>query len=270
MIGPEPLLALRDVGFRYDRARPVLRGVSLAVHPGEAVGLFGANGAGKTTIARLAMAFLHPHQGIVTTVGRRTEGLAPEDLAADVGMLFQRPESQLFSHTVRDELAFGPTRFGWSGPETAERVQAIAGRLQLAADLDEHPYDLSPSRRRLVALGSAMVLGARLLILDEPTAGLDRPSRGVLGQALAHHLAAGGGILAITHDPRFAAETLDRGAEIAAGSVVAEGPISDLLTRETWRGAPRHPLTQLILRQHITPTTWTIPGLASAVVGHRA
>ena len=181
------------VAFGFPR-NPVLRDLTLAIGPGQAVGLFGANGAGKTTILRLCMALLQPEAGRVTVAGRHTTGLAPEDLAGDVGYLFQRPEDQLIRTSVRAELAYAPERLGWAAEKIDAAVREALATCQLEAQAETHPYDLSVPKRRLVALASVLVTSPKVLLLDEPTALLDRSARAlVAGPAAGRHRGGAGG-----------------------------------------------------------------------------
>jgi energy-coupling factor transport system ATP-binding protein len=222
------MIEFREVQFAYPRLT-VLDQVSFVVRPGEAVGLFGANGAGKSTILRLCMALLHSAGGEVTVAGHPTEGLGPEDLAGEVGFLFQRPEDQLIRTTVRDEIAYGPERLGWSKARIAAAVAASLRECGLEDQAEVHPYDLSLPRRRLVALASVLVSGPKVLLLDEPTALLDREGRALIADIIRSRVAAGVAVLAVVHDPVFAAEAIDRGTVLADGKIVADAPIDELL-----------------------------------------
>ena len=222
------MIELRGVRFGY-RAAPVLDGVEGVIRPGEAVGLFGPNGAGKSTILRLCMALLHPDAGSVVVAGRATAGLAPEDLAGDVGFLFQRPEDQLVRTTVRDEIGYGPERLGWSATKVRGAVDASLRECGLLDQAGAHPYDLSLPRRRLVALASVLVSAPKVLLLDEPTALLDREGRTLVADIIRSRAAAGVAVLAVVHDPVFALEALDRGIVLGGGRIVADAPIGALL-----------------------------------------
>lgn len=258
MEGVTPL-AFEAVTFGYGR-EPVLEGVSLRLGAGEGVALLGANGAGKSTLTRLAMALLHPAQGRVTTANRPTTDRRPEDLADVAGYLFQQPESQLFAQTVRAEIAFGPERLGWSGDTVANAVDGVLAELGLAELADRHPYDLPTPVRRLVALGSALVGSPTLLILDEPTAGLDREGRRRVAEVVLARRAAGVAVLAVTHDPGFAAAALDRAVLLEEKAVAADLPLLDLLGRRD--GYPAPPLLELARRLDLSPPRPTIAGLA--------
>ncbi|HMU61371.1 MAG TPA: ABC transporter ATP-binding protein [Gemmatimonadales bacterium] len=252
-------LAMEQVGFAYG-SHSVLEGVSLRVNAGEGVALLGANGAGKTTLTRLAMALLHPDAGQVTTVGRHTTGRGPEDLAGAVGYLFQHPEAQLFARTVHAEVAFGPERLGWSAERIRTAVDATLEELELAALAAHHPYDLPQPTRRLVALAAALVAGPHLLILDEPTAGLDRAARARVTEIVLARRAAGTAILAVTHDMEFAAAALDRAVVLVAKGVARDLPLPELLGRHPDFPAP--PLLELARRLGLEGVRPTAAALA--------
>ena len=218
------MIRLDHVGFRYPQLE-VLFDLSLAIHGGEAVGLFGANGAGKTTLLRLCMALLHP----VAVAGKVTTGLGPEDLAGEVGFLFQRPEDQLIRTRVRAELAYGPERLGWDETRIAAAVQETLALCQLDRSAEAHPYDLSLPKRRMVALASVLVTSPKVLLLDEPTALLDRNGRALVAEIVRSRAAAGSAVVAVVHDPVFAIEALGRGIALGAGRVLEVGSVESVV-----------------------------------------
>ncbi len=226
---PAPILALEAVGFGYDRGLQVLRDVSLELGASEAVGLFGPNGAGKSTLLRLAMALEAPGSGVVRTLGRSTKGLSPEDLAPRVGFLFQQPERQLFATSVRAECAVALQLAGWSASRVGKAVDGVLEELGLSAVAGEHPYDLPLPSRRLVALASILVAGPELVLLDEPTAGLDGTSQERVIRVIRQRVETGLAALVITHDAIFAHETLDRALQLRGGTLVSNGSVRDVL-----------------------------------------
>lgn len=258
MVALTPLV-VESLSFRYGM-RPVLEDVSIRIESGEGVALLGANGAGKTTLSRLAMALLRPGKGQVLTAGRNTAGLRPEDLADVAGYLFQNPEAQLFARTVRAEISFGPERLGWPAGRIQESVDEVLEQLGIVALADRHPYDLSGPARRLVALAAALVAGPRLLILDEPTAGLDRTSRTRVAEVVLARREAGTAVLAVTHDLDFAAGVLDRGVVLQEQRVAHDGPLLSLLGHHPDFPAP--PLLDLSRRLGLATARPTIGSLA--------
>ena len=163
------MIQLDRVSFGYS-TEPVLHDLTLEIRAGQSVGLFGANGAGKTTLLRLCMALLQPDAGRVSVAGHITTALGPEDLAGEVGYLFQRPEDQLIRTTVRSELAYAPERLGWAPERIDAAVREALATCRLESHADTHPYDLPLPKRRLVALASVLVTSPKVLLLDEPTA----------------------------------------------------------------------------------------------------
>jgi len=222
------MIRFDGVRFRY-RREPVLTGLTFEARAGEALGLFGANGAGKTTALRLCMGLMHPEAGSVTVDGRATAGLGPEDLVDRVGYLFQRPDDQLIRTTVREELAYGAERQGWAPDRITTAVAGALEECQLAGVADVHPYDLAMPKRRLVALASILVTDPKVLLLDEPTALLDRTGRALVAEIVRTRVAAGRTVIAVTHDPAFAIEALDRGVALAQGRAMLEGSAEELL-----------------------------------------
>jgi len=252
-------LVLESVHFDYG-GDAVLSEVSLRVEPGEGVALLGPNGAGKTTLTRLAMALRHPRSGRVVTGGRDTGGRRPEDLADVAGYLFQHPSAQLFERTVRAEIAFGPGRLGWTSGEVERAVATVLLELGLESLAAHHPYDLPEPTRRLVALGAALVSSPLLLLLDEPTAGLDRAARARVAQVVRARRAAGTAVLAVTHDLGFAVEALDRAVVLERGRVRLDAPLLDVVGRDPAFPAP--PLLELSRRLGFAAVRPAIESLA--------
>ncbi|HEX5003693.1 MAG TPA: ABC transporter ATP-binding protein [Gemmatimonadales bacterium] len=258
-------LLLDSVSFGYGQAL-VLDGISLQVGAGEGVALLGPNGAGKTTLTRLAMALQHPRGGQVVTVGRNTRRLRPEDLADVAGYLFQHPESQLFARTVRAEVGFGPAQLRWAGGRAAAAVDQVLSELGLASVADAHPYDLPGPTRRLVGLAAALVCGPPLLVLDEPTAGLDRASRTRVAEVLLARRAGGTAVLAVTHDLEFAAAALDRGLLLVGGQVARDIALGALLGHHPEFPAP--PLVDLSRQLGFHGVRPTVAVLSSLLTSH--
>jgi len=222
------MLAFDDVTFAYAGQR-ALEAVTFTIAAGERVALVGRNGAGKSTVLRLVTGLLHPSTGVVRVGDWDTARRRPDELARRVGSLFQHADQQLFARTVADDVAFGPRVTGVALPEIAARVERALASLGLAAVAGEHPYDLPPPWRKLAALAGALALEPALLVLDEPTAGLDRRARAMVGAALAARAERGSALLVVTHDLSFAAETLDRALVLERGRLAWDAPLAGLL-----------------------------------------
>lgn len=222
-------VAFAGVTFGYG-TQPVLQDVSFTVGQGETVAILGRNGAGKTTLTRLIMALEHPKHGRVSVKGHETMGLGPEDIAAHAAYVFQHPDRQLFARTVGTEVAFGPKQLRRSGTEVEGLVRESLRALGLEERRATHPYDLTPAERKLVTVAAALAQDPAVLVLDEPTQGLDRRQRGRVVAALRGAAGRGAAVLAVTHDMEFVADALDRCLVLADGRVAYDGPSDALLT----------------------------------------
>ncbi len=222
-----PVLSCDRVSFAYG-GRPVLRDVSCVVAPGEAVAVIGRNGAGKTTLTRLIAGLERAETGTVRVGGRDAARHRPDELARRVAVVFQHADQQLFARTVREDVAFGPRALGVPHREAAIRVAAALAELRLDDVAHEHPYDLPAPMRKLAALAGALALAPVVLVLDEPTAGLDRTLRTRVASVIRTRRAAGCAVLVATHDIAFAAETLDRALVLDGGAVAFDGAIAEL------------------------------------------
>lgn len=228
----EPLLKVRDFGV--DRAGTVvLKGVDFDLHPGELITLTGANGAGKSTLLRGLIGLLDRSADCAGTVtasrlGERTNllDLPAHVRSAHLGWVGQDPGVQLSAATVRSELMRAaplPRHRRRDRPEMIERrrriVDTALDEADLAAVCEEHPFDLDTPRRKDLVIASALVTGAEVLLLDEPTIGRDRVGMDRLSVIIDGFLARGGAVLATTHDHRWAQESSHRRFHLADGRV---------------------------------------------------
>ncbi len=223
--GP-PLLSLDGVHARYGE-RTVLRGVDLAVRQGEVVALMGRNGAGKTTLLKTAMGLLAPTAGRVSLLGQPVRPGDTAAVARRVGYVPQNPGALLFADTVRDEVLF--TR-------RIHRLPGLGGslaRLGLEGLADAYPRDLSVGQRQRVALAAVLAAEPALLLLDEPTRGLDTLQKADLAALLRRLAQSGTAVLLTTHDVELAALVADRTVVLDEGRVVQDGP-----TAAVMRAAP--------------------------------
>ncbi len=224
-------LRFERVWFGYGET-PVLRDVSFDVRAGEAAALLGRNGAGKTTLTKLVVALLHPERGSVRVGDRTTEGRAPEHLAHQVAYVFQHPDQQLFARTVEAEVAYAPRLLHRGAPETDRRVGEALEWVGLEAMRDEHPYDLPAAQRKLVTLAAAIAQRPRVMVLDEPTQGLDRAGARRVADVVRRLTDERVAVLAVTHDVTFMAEALERALVLSEGEIAFDGPSADLVGDE--------------------------------------
>lgn len=210
-------VSLRSVCYSYDRGRRALDGVSVDVRAGEVLLIAGASGSGKSTLSCVAAGLIEPDAGSIEVGGARVR-------TGDVGVAFQRPEDQLFCESVADELAFAPRNLGCDEGEVDARVRRAADLVGLPSELmDRYPFDLSGGQARRVAVASVLSLGARIYLLDEPTAGLDAAGRAAMHE-LARILAGEGlAVAVISHDIEEWLAVADRVVLMSAGRVVWSG-----------------------------------------------
>ena len=215
------LLEARGVSVSYE-GRDVLSAVDVGLRPGTVTLVAGRSGSGKSTLARVLAGLELPSAGTVVLQGKEVR-------PGDVALAFQNPEQQLFLPTVREELAFAATNQGLDERDVAVRVEGIACELSLDdAFLASDPFALSGGQARRVALGSILALDAPALILDEPTAGLDRAGRASLHAIVAREAARGRAVMVISHDLEEWVEAADEVVLLAAGRVVWSGPVDTL------------------------------------------
>jgi len=214
-----------SVRFAYGSAE-ALRGISLDVPQGTGLAVLGPNGAGKTTLTRMLIGLLRPRAGRVSVGDWDVAAKRPDEMASRVGYVFQHADQQLFERTVRRDVAFGARRLGRSGAGV-ERALEETGLLAAA---DVHPYDLPAPARKLVALAGVLAMEPGVLVLDEPTAGLDRVGRDRVIAALRRRAAAGVTAIVVSHDLAFVAEVAERVVVLREGVVAADAPARTFLS----------------------------------------
>jgi energy-coupling factor transport system ATP-binding protein len=226
-----PQLALEQVSFNYPDGSPALRDVSLAVAAGEFVALLGANGSGKTTLAKHLNGLLKPTGGCVWVNGRDTRPVRVAELARTVGYVFQNPDHQIFAATVEEEIAFGLRLQGLSQAAVAERVDWALAAFALTPYRELPPALLGWGQRRQVAMAAVLATRPQVLVLDEPTGGLDARSRDALMAAVTAFNQPGGTVILITHNMRLVAECASRAVVMSGGQVVFDAAPRTLFER---------------------------------------
>ena len=216
-------VAFEDVHFTYPSGVQAVRGVDLHVPAGQRLAVVGRNGAGKTTLVRHLNGIFRPTQGRVLVGGASTQGRDIAELARDVGYVFQNPDEQLFARSVRTDVAFGPRNLGLDDDEVDALVVASLEQVGLAGRADDHPYTLSLSERKLVALASVLAMRTPVVVLDEPTTGQDERGVRTVTRICTELAEQGRTVVAITHDMDFCAETFERVVVMAQGRVQADG-----------------------------------------------
>ena len=217
MSSSEILIRLEGLRFSYPKGPEVLKGLDLVVDAGSRLGLIGGNGAGKTTLLSIIMGLVKPTAGRVEIFGapRATEADF-RDVRPKLGYVFQDADDQLFCPTVADDIAFGPLNLGATKAEARAVVAEVLSDLGLEGFGPRVTYNLSGGERRLVALGTALALKPRLLILDEPTTFLDDLAVARLEEVLAK---SGLPRVIVSHDKEFLARVVSTRLRLKDGAL---------------------------------------------------
>ncbi|MFP3282422.1 MAG: energy-coupling factor transporter ATPase, partial [Caldivirga sp.] len=221
----EDAILVSNVHFTYPGGvQEVLKGVNLVIKDGEVVSVIGPNGSGKSTLMYLLAGIYKPSSGSIKILGYDSTRLVGRDRARLVGYVFQDPDQMLLSSTVKGELEFTMKLTGIRGREAEERVKRISGYLGIIDLLGQSPHKLSVGQRRLVSVASVLVAEPRILILDEPTRGLDNEtSTSLMDLLLTIKEERGMTLIMVTHNMRQVGEYSDRVFVMYDGNVVFSG-----------------------------------------------
>jgi cobalt transport protein ATP-binding subunit len=230
-LSAEPLIAVEDLEHQYPGGVLALAGVSLHIEEGEAIGIIGQNGSGKTTFVKHLNGLLRPTRGRVLVAGQDTRKARTSRLARVVGYVFQNPDHQIFAGRVWDEVAFGPKNVGLQGAELEQAVGAALTTMGLTDLAGRHPYTLSRGQRQRLAIAAILAMRPRVLVLDEPMGGQDRTQVSRLLATLADLRASGHTTIMVSHDLEIIAAFCQRAVVFRAGRVLLDGPVRDVFAR---------------------------------------
>ena len=222
------VISLDHVSYQYERggnASKALDDVTFDIERGSFIGLIGRNGSGKTTLAKHLNGLIRPTQGTVTVDGLDASKHSVGEMAAHVGFVFQNPDHQIFSSTNKEEIAFGPTALGLDGATVFKRVDEMLTLFDLHRYEDVSPATLGYGERRAVALSSVLAMRTPILVLDEPTAGLDHRLAARFLGTIEKLNQRGVTIVMISHDMRAVYRYCTHVLELEDGKVVQYGPI---------------------------------------------
>jgi cobalt transport protein ATP-binding subunit len=224
-IGSTPALVVSGLSFAYPNGHPALRDVSLTIRPGERVALMGPNGAGKSTLLMHLNGIIRG-EGQIEITGLPLTDESVKRIRAIVGVVFQNPDDQLFSPTVFDDVAYGPLYMGLPRAEIERRVTDALAAVDMAGFEERMPHQLSIGQRKRVSLATVLAMEPEILVLDEPSAGLDpRARKGLIAllQSLPQTL------IASTHDMRLVRDLFERAIIMQEGRIVVDAPTADIL-----------------------------------------
>lgn len=221
-------LQVRDLHFSYHGSLAALRGVSFQMCEGDKVALVGPNGAGKSTLMLHLNGILHG-RGEVNVGGKRLTRENLPAIRAMVGIVFQNPDDQLFSPTVFEDVAFGPLHMGLPVKEVEARVNAALESVKMSGFRDRLSHHLSVGEKKRIAIATVLSMDPQILVLDEPSAGLDPRARRTLINLLRELPIT---MLVSTHDMRLVQELFPRTIVMDEGMIVADGRTNDILEDE--------------------------------------
>ena len=222
------VLTVKDLRFSYPDGHSALNGVSLNLRSGDKVALVGPNGAGKSTLMLHLNGILHGHGDIEVGGTRLTRDNLPV-IRSMVGLVFQNPDDQLFSPTVFEDVAFGPLHMGLPEDEVRARVDAALESVNMTNYRDRLSHHLSVGEKKRIAIATVLSMQPGLLVLDEPSAGLDPRARRTLINLLRELPIT---MLVSTHDMSMVKELFPRTVMMDEGKVVADGLTSEILAND--------------------------------------
>lgn len=222
------MIECRNIRFGHENPKSknyveLIHDVSLSIGDGEFVAVIGENGAGKSTLSKLISGLLKPVEGTVTINGMNTEKTKNSLLAKQIGFLFQNPDRQLCCYTVKDEIAFGlkATKYG-TQKEIEERTEEIINQFNF--NRDDAPFALSRGQRQKLALASVIAVKPKIMILDEPTTGLDEVEcREIMDHVKYLNEKKGTTVIMVCHDMDLVKEYSKRTVTVSAGKITYDG-----------------------------------------------
>ena len=235
----EPILEVKNISYIYSAGTPfehtALEDVSFSLHRGEFVGVIGHTGSGKSTLMQQLNGLLKPTAGTVLLDGQDiwSDKKVTRQARFRVGLVFQYPEYQLFEETVYKDIAFGPKNMGLKEDEIDRRVRQAASFVGLTEkQLEASPFDLSGGQKRRVAIAGVIAMEPEVLILDEPTAGLDPIGRAeILGNIEAYRKAKNATIMMVSHSMEDVARLTDRLLVLNGSCLAMDGTPAEVFTR---------------------------------------
>jgi len=211
----KPIFELKDIYFSYLGRFPGLNNLNLSIFKGSKIVLMGANGSGKSTLLSLLDAIIFPDKGKIDFLGNElrestfNDEIFTHDFRSKVGFVFQNPDIQLFCPTVKEDITFGPLQLGISASDIKNRLDRLVSIFHIEHLLERAPYQLSIGEKKKVALASVLAIDTEVLLLDEPTAGLDPQTTRNIIDIILEENQAGKTIITATHDLHIVEEISD-------------------------------------------------------------
>ena len=277
-----PIIQTENLTHLYSQGTPfettAVRDINVTINAGEMVAVIGHTGSGKSTFIQHLNGLLKPTSGRVLFRGQdiHASKKTVRDVRFKVGLVFQYPEYQLFEETVYKDIAFGPKNMKLSEKKIKERVQEAANFVGLDRSiLDKSPFDLSGGQKRRVAIAGVIAMRPEVLILDEPTAGLDpQGCEGILSNIRAYHYATGSAVVLVTHSMTEAAKNVDRMLVFNKGHIAMDGTPHEVFSRSEELAQMKlsvPEITKIVLRLRelgadIDPSVYTVQQAVDAIL----
>jgi len=225
----DTLISINDIKFSYPAGVAAINGITLDITQGERVALLGPNGSGKSTLILLIAGLLTPKTGEIKVFGEKTTSKNFSKWRSHIGIVFQDPDDQLFTHSVIEDIEYGPKNLKIPNQDIKTQSTQIIEKMKITHLTHRPPHRLSFGEKKKVSLATALILKPDLLILDEPTANLDLASRRNLINTLNELNQTGTTIIISTHDAEAIPELANRIVIINNGLKVADGKTSEIL-----------------------------------------
>jgi cobalt/nickel transport system ATP-binding protein len=246
---------LNNVSFSYLHKYPALCGVDMEILGGQKIAILGANGSGKSTLLQLMDALIFPDEGNIEIFGRRADEVDFNDVSfcrsfrSKVGLVLQNPDIQLFCSTVKEDIMFGPLQLGLNKETARKRVEEIVEGLGIADLLERSPHQLSVGEKRKVSIATVLAIDPEVILLDEPTAGLDPQTSRHIMDIIIEANKAGKTIITATHDLHIVGEIADTAYILNRQKQVAKhGKVEEILADEEL--LKHHNLTHIHKHRH--------------------
>ena len=225
-------IEVKSLKYSYPAMSDVLAGVDLKIREGEFAAIIGQNGSGKTTLAKHFNGLLRPSEGSVSCFGNDAAEMNVSELGRTVGYVFQNPDHQIFASSVKEELTFGPENYGLSEGEIAANIAQALEAVNLEGYEESDPFSLTKGERQRVAVASILACKPEVLVLDEPTTGLDYSQQKSMMELLQSLNDAGHTIIIITHALWVVAEYAHRAIVMHDGAIMMDGPVREVFSRQ--------------------------------------
>lgn len=228
-----PHIMLNHVDYTYPNGTTALKDINLNINHGEFIGIMGSNGAGKSTLVKTINGLIRPQSGFVFLNGEDNNSESIAELSRKVGIVFQNPDHQLFSNTVREEIRFSLKSIISNKEKVQENVEEVLTKFYLKKLGERSPLTLSGGQKKRLALASVVCRDPEVLIFDEPTLGQDKNGVEFFIKLLQEERAKGKTIIIITHNIEFAYEYIPRTVLMFDGNIVGDGPTHEILRNKT-------------------------------------